>query len=235
MRICNNVNEFSRFKTGYLSKHHDQGGILRNVPRICRKHILRTLIKNCTKLTVGKDVKRIPANLFKYSNGILDHVKEMIADEGNDECTMGYSVVRYYNVLISTLDQIRNKIVALPIVDSTDIVSAIENRISHLTSEINNVRFISSVQYYEGQDPHSFYDMGDLYRLSQANGDVVSAFKQQLDKTVTSRYHTTQFYSAYGSGNHYHDITYYTGISTSSMVEHYSIDWVKTSWYEATH
>ncbi len=165
----------------------------------------------------------------------ISNIKEMIADEGNDECTMGYSVVRYYNVLISTLDQIRNKIVALPIVDSTDIVSAIDNRISHLTSEITNVRFISSVQYYEGQDPHSFYDMGDLYRLSQANGDVVSAFKQQLDKTVTSRYHTTQFYSAYGSGNHYHDITYYTGISTSSMVEHYAIDWVKTSWYEATH
>lgn len=165
----------------------------------------------------------------------ISNIKEMIADESYDECTMGYSIVRYYNVLISTLDQIKNKIVALTMIDSTDIIETIDNRINHLTGEIKNVRYTSNVQYYEGQNPHSFYDMGDLYRLSGANGDVVSSFKQQLDKTVTSRYHTSQFYSAYGNGSHYHDITYYTGINTSSMVEHYAIDWAKTTWYEATH
>ena len=28
---------------------------------------------------------------------------------------------------------------------------------------------------------------------------------------------------------------YYSGISTSAMVDHYSYDWKETSWYKATH
>ena len=95
---------------------------------------------------------------------------------------------------------------------------------------------LQNVQYYEGQDPHSFYDLGDMVEQSCADVEAAAAFKAQLDKTVTSRYHTTQFYSAYGSGNkYYHDINYYSGISTSAMVRHYATDWQQTEWYKATH
>ena len=92
------------------------------------------------------------------------------------------------------------------------------------------------VQYYEGQNPHTFYDLGDMVEQSCADATVAASFKQQLDKCVTSRYHTDRFYSAYGANNqYYHDIKYYSGITTSAMVEHYSADWQKTSWYKATH
>ena len=95
---------------------------------------------------------------------------------------------------------------------------------------------LDNVQYYEGQNPHSFYDLGDMVEQSCADATAAAAFKAQLDKTVTSRYHTEQFYSAYGSGNkYYHDINYYSGITTSAMVEHYSTDWQQTAWYKATH
>lgn len=92
------------------------------------------------------------------------------------------------------------------------------------------------VQYYEGQNPHTFYDLGDMVEQSCADASVAESFKTQLDKTVTSRYHTDRFYSAYGSNNkYYHDINYYSGITTSAMVEHYADDWQQTAWYKATH
>ena len=95
---------------------------------------------------------------------------------------------------------------------------------------------LNNVQYYEGQDPHSFYDLGDLVEQSCADSAVAAAFKEQLDKTVTSRYHTKKFYSGFGANNKYYfDINYYSGISTSAMVEHYSADWQQTAWYKATH
>lgn len=95
---------------------------------------------------------------------------------------------------------------------------------------------LQNVQYYEGQDPHSFYDLGDMVEQSCADVEVAATFKAQLDKTVTSRYHTDKFYSAYGSNNiYYHNINYYSGISTSAMVSHYSADWQQTAWYKATH
>ena len=95
---------------------------------------------------------------------------------------------------------------------------------------------LSNVQYYEGQIPHSFYDLGDMVEQSCADATVAAAFKKQLDKCVTSRYHTKQFYSAYGgNGIYYHDINYYSGITTSAMVDHYANDWRNTAWYKATH
>ena len=93
---------------------------------------------------------------------------------------------------------------------------------------------LHNVQYYEGQSVHSFYDLGDIIEQSCADSEAVAAFHAQFDKTVTSRYHTDRFYSAYGS-QHYHDINYYSGVSTSAFVEHYANSWEQTAWYKATH
>ena len=63
--------------------------------------------------------------------------------------------------------------------------------------------------------------------------EAVTAFKEQLAKAVTSRYHTPMFYSAYNGV--LNDINYYSGISTSASVEVYADEWAKTEWYKATH
>jgi hypothetical protein len=74
-------------------------------------------------------------------------------------------------------------------------------------SDINSSFSLKNVQYYEGQGVHSFYDLGDMVEHSCADATVAATFKEQLNKAVTSRYHTDQFYSAYGSNNkYYHDI-----------------------------
>jgi hypothetical protein len=177
------------------------------------------------------EIKNLHTSLLKT----ISNIKEMVADSKNDECTVGYSAIRYYSVINSTLSQILSKVETKTEVDYKALSESINSFLDLLENESEDIKYISKVQYYEGQEPHSFYDMGDLYRLSRANGDVLAAFKTQLDKTVTSRYHTPQFYSAYGSGDHYHNINYYSGISTSSMVEHYALDWAKTDWYKATH
>lgn len=94
---------------------------------------------------------------------------------------------------------------------------------------------LNNVQYYEGLNPHTFYDLGDIVEQSCANAKVAADFKAQLDKTVTSRYHTDIFYSAFGNSSNYHTINYYSGITTSAMVEHYAAEWSNTAWYKATH
>ena len=95
---------------------------------------------------------------------------------------------------------------------------------------------LDAVQYYEGISPHVFYDLEHIVELSCADADVAAKFKAQLGKTVTSRYHTDRFYSAYGGGSsYYHDINYYSGISTSYKCKTYEYDWRNTAWYQATH
>ena len=113
--------------------------------------------------------------------------------------------------------------------------------LAQATKEVNKAGIksdfsLNNVQYYEGQDEHSFYDFGHMVELSCADATVAAKFKTQLDKTVTSRYHTDSFYSVYGSNNtYYHKINYYSGTTTSAMVVHYADDWKKTAWYKATH
>ena len=95
---------------------------------------------------------------------------------------------------------------------------------------------LDKVQYYEGISPHVFYDLEHIVELSCADANAVAKFKAQLKKTVTSRYHTDSFYSAYSSGNsYYHAINYYSGISTSYKSKTYEYDWKNTAWYKATH
>lgn len=93
---------------------------------------------------------------------------------------------------------------------------------------------MSSVQTYEGLSSHAFYDLEDYVRQSCADAEVVEAFKTQMAKTVTSRYHTERFYTDFGNES-MKPITYYSGISTSAGATKYEYDWKNTAWYKATH
>ena len=93
---------------------------------------------------------------------------------------------------------------------------------------------ISSVQSYEGLSTHYFYDLEDYVLRSCTDADAIEAFKAQLAKSVLSRYHTGEFYSAYGN-TQMRPINYYSGITTSVDVDVYSVEWRKTKWYRDTH
>ena len=138
--------------------------------------------------------------------------------------------VKYYNTEAAT----PSACVAVTVTSELDALASAMKSVN--AAAVKSEFSLNSVQYYEGQTPHSFYDLGHMVEQSCADASVASAFKSQLDKAVISRYHTPRFYSAYGGNNkYYHDINYYSGITTSANVEHYSAEWQKTAWYQATH
>jgi len=97
---------------------------------------------------------------------------------------------------------------------------------------------IDKVQIYDGLNSaynpvHTFYDLGDLVEQSCDDAEVVATFKTQLSKCVTSKYHTDTFFSDYDGK--YYTINYYSGITTSAMVDLCSDMWQQTAWYKATH
>lgn len=138
--------------------------------------------------------------------------------------------VDYYRTNAST----PSACVALTNTSELEALAAATKRVNE--AAVKSDFSLSNVQYYEGQSVHSFYDLGDMVEQSCADSEAVAAFQAQLDKTVTSRYHTDRFYSAYGGGGkYYHDINYYSGITTSANVAHYADSWQQTAWYKATH
>lgn len=100
------------------------------------------------------------------------------------------------------------------------------------SAEVNSTFSLNSVQSYEGLGTHIFYDLEDIVEQSCSDSSAIEAFKAQLNKAVTSRYHTPEFYSTY---NGYNKINHYCGVTTSAYVSLYATDWQNTEWYKATH
>ena len=103
---------------------------------------------------------------------------------------------------------------------------------------VNDNFTLENVQFYDGINStynpvHIFYDLGDLVAHSCADTNIASEFKAQLQKCVTSRYHTDSFYSAYDGA--YYKINSFSGTTTSAMVHFCSDEWKNTEWYKATH
>ncbi len=102
---------------------------------------------------------------------------------------------------------------------------------------------LDNVQAYEGissyyNPTHIFYDLEDYVQQSCTDNAAVEAFTAQLDRTVSSRYHTDTFYSAYNGRTN--AINHYSGITTSAPImldtaSQYRDEWQQTEWYKVTH
>lgn len=184
-------------------------------------------LRHSTKYIIGS-----PCEVMAYGFPYAKIAKYMFTEGGSnydlDKICSEY--VRYYKTEATTPSA------CVALTDTAELEALAQAMKAVNNAGVKSDFSLNNVQYYEGQNPHSFYDLGDMVEQSCADSAVAAAFKTQLDKTVTSRYHTTLFYSAFGSGNkYYHNINYYSGISTSAMVDHYSTDWQQTAWYKATH
>ena len=184
-------------------------------------------LRNATKYIIGSPCEVMGAG-FPY----LKVAPHMLTNGGTsynlDKICSEY--VNYYNTEATTASA------CISVTDTSELGALASAMKAVNNAGIKSNFSLSNVQYYEGQIPHSFYDLGDMVEQSCADATAAAAFKKQLDKCVTSRYHTKQFYSAYGgNGVYYHDINYYSGITTSAMVDHYANDWRNTAWYKATH
>ena len=184
-------------------------------------------LRHVTKHIIGS-----PCEVMGYGFPYARIMKYMLTDGGTsynlDKICSEY--VNYYK----TDAVIHSACVALT---NTSELEALAEAMKEVFKADEKADFsLDKVQYYEGISPHVFYDLEHIVELSCADADAVAKFKAQLKKTVTSRYHTDSFYSAYSSGNsYYHAINYYSGISTSYKCETYEHDWKNTAWYKATH
>lgn len=89
-----------------------------------------------------------------------------------------------------------------------------------------------SLQTYEGQSPHQFYDFGEWINVVATDAQALAAFNDQLSRTVIAKYSLDVFYSAYGSyGTHPINLDVYSGVTTSAPSRAYPEYWMNTNWY----
>ena len=92
----------------------------------------------------------------------------------------------------------------------------------------------SSLQTYEGKNPHYFYDFGEWATTVATDSAALEAFNTQLANTVIARYTLSSFYSAYGTiGTYPINVDVYSGVTTSAPSQKLANIWVETEWYKS--
>lgn len=94
----------------------------------------------------------------------------------------------------------------------------------------------ASLQTYEGQYQHIFFDLGDYVDKACGDAALKASFDEQLARCVPVKYTLPSFWSNYGTaGNYPIDTDAYSGLSTSAPAEIYRYEYTLTDWYKATH
>lgn len=90
----------------------------------------------------------------------------------------------------------------------------------------------STLQTYEGQKVHQFYDFGQWVEVVATDNEALESFNEAMSECIIATYTLNTFYSAYGSyGTYTIDTDVYTGVTTSAPSEAYPNGWRETSWY----
>lgn len=91
----------------------------------------------------------------------------------------------------------------------------------------------TTLQTYEGQRTHIFYDFGEWASTVATDDDALAAFRDQLDRTVIAKYTLPSFYSAYGIyGTYPINEAIYSGVTTSAPSLAYPTLWQETNWHK---
>lgn len=93
----------------------------------------------------------------------------------------------------------------------------------------------SSIQTFEGQSRHVFYDLGDYVDKMCGDDALKAAFEAQMDRTVPCKYTLDSFWSNYGIVSGLYPIVTFSGLSTSAPSSVYRDSYAATAWYKATH
>lgn len=92
----------------------------------------------------------------------------------------------------------------------------------------------STLQTYEGQQVHEFYDFGQWVNCVATNDAALATFNEQLTRTIVAKYTLPTFYSAYGNyGTYPINEEAYSGVTTSAPSVAYPDDWRESNWYKA--
>lgn len=113
-------------------------------------------------------------------------------------------------------------------------IEALRDATKEVVRSAKSLDITSTLQTYEGKNPHYFYDFGEWVNAIATDSNAQSAFNTQLNKTVIAKYSLESFYSAYGSyGNYPIDLEVYSGVTTSAPSTILQPHWVETEWYKS--
>lgn len=87
--------------------------------------------------------------------------------------------------------------------------------LADIVKRINDVAVEPSraIQFYDGDNPHRFYDLADYIRAICNDEELLDEFTSQMDESIPYKAHTDYVY-VYGFGTV--RVEYYSGISTSA-------------------
>ena len=184
------------------------------------------VLRNNTKYIVGS-VCEIMGDGFPYTN-IMPH---LLTNNGQ-----GYDLdlaCQEFNTFYKSRYGYSGSI---SIIDCSEL-DALATEMKKVNQGLRLEYVLNNLQFYEGQKQHVFFDLGDYVNNICADETVKESFRQQLERTVITKYTLDKFYSAYGTyGRQYSiDVDAYSGLNTSAPAEVY-VDYYKTTdWYKATH
>ena len=111
-------------------------------------------------------------------------------------------------------------------------VAALAEATSSVIATAANIYNRDTLQTYEGQSVHQFYDFGQWINVVATDEVALANFNTQLANTVIAKFTLPTFYSAYGMyGTYDIDTEVYSGVTTSAPSEAYPDAWRQTSWY----
>ena len=91
----------------------------------------------------------------------------------------------------------------------------------------------STLQTYEGQRYHHFYDFGEWVNVVATDSAALNTFNAKLGECIVATYTLDSFYSAYGTyGTYPINLDVYSGVTTSAPSDAYTGGWKMTNWYK---
>ena len=95
---------------------------------------------------------------------------------------------------------------------------------------------INKLQNYDGGTNHIFFDLGDYVNQACTDEQSKTAFMQQLESCVVTKYTLDKFWSGYTNPNYYPvNREVFSGLTTSAPSRLCRESYAKTAWYKATH
>ena len=160
-----------------------------------------------------------------------DHIlKHLYANDGKQSDLVAAAEAYYLYYRDEYND--RNRSGSITVVDCSEL-EALADATRKIAKSATSDYDKNSLQSYEGQNPHTFYDIGGWATAVATDSAALQDFEAQLDRTTVARYTLSTFYSALGTyGNYPIDVDAYTGITTSAPCDQYFNEWRKTSWYK---
>ena len=122
---------------------------------------------------------------------------------------------------------------SIAVYDCTE-VEALRDATKEVVKSAREEYDVESLQTYEGQPHHYFYDFGEWVNVVATDSAALAAFSSQLDKTVVAKYTLNSYYTAYGSyGTRPINVNVYSGVTTSAPSATLNTIWRGTEWYKS--